>query len=371
MTGRIPRRSEARACVMFASGDDYATHVNWRLQMIRRCLASLGAPAAVMAVVSLASVHAGGQAPTAAATTQSARGEDVDVAPHPVGRAGPAGRMEVRRSDALATPQGVRRERVSDGRRSGAAYQGRTRKVSEKLGGRGRTPSPQRIHPRVGCHQQLLAGVGLREKGVQANVTDCGAGWANSVYARDADEGGRPGRGSRGTLPDAVFPSNMAGVRHGRALSHARGARSHAGRCRRGSQSDSAESRLRRDSPGIVRRPSHHPHGRTSAWKHPHVAWRLDRPLGGRYAGRRDHQFRRQVALQVGLGHPLANGDPDVALRRTLHARRRGHDRLPVHARGSGEIYQTLDSRGSPHKAFGTPSGVGVSRGELRLNQHA
>jgi len=40
--------------------------------MIRRCLASLGALAAVMAVVSLASVHAGGQAPTAAATTQSA-----------------------------------------------------------------------------------------------------------------------------------------------------------------------------------------------------------------------------------------------------------------------------------------------------------
>jgi len=39
--------------------------------MIRRCLASLGALAAVMAVVSLASVQAGGQAPTAAATTQS------------------------------------------------------------------------------------------------------------------------------------------------------------------------------------------------------------------------------------------------------------------------------------------------------------
>jgi hypothetical protein len=52
--------------------DDHATHVNWRLQMIRRCLASVGALAAVMAVVSLASVHAGGQVPTAAATTQSA-----------------------------------------------------------------------------------------------------------------------------------------------------------------------------------------------------------------------------------------------------------------------------------------------------------
>jgi len=40
--------------------------------MIHRCLASLGALAAVMAVVSLASVPAGGQVPTAAATTQSA-----------------------------------------------------------------------------------------------------------------------------------------------------------------------------------------------------------------------------------------------------------------------------------------------------------
>jgi len=43
--------------------------------MIHRCLASVGALAAVMAVVSLASVPAGGQVPTAAATTQSAAAE--------------------------------------------------------------------------------------------------------------------------------------------------------------------------------------------------------------------------------------------------------------------------------------------------------
>jgi hypothetical protein len=40
--------------------------------VIRRCLASLGAPAAVLAVVALAPVPAGGQAPAPAATTQSA-----------------------------------------------------------------------------------------------------------------------------------------------------------------------------------------------------------------------------------------------------------------------------------------------------------
>ena len=64
-------------------------------------------------------------------------------------------------------------------------------------------------------------------------------------------------------------------------------------------------------------------------------------------------------------GEDLENGDRDLAPGRTLHARRRGHDRLPTHDRGSGDVYETLDRYVSSHEAFGTAHRVRVSRGEL------
>ena len=61
--------------------------------------------------------------------------------------------------------------------------------------------------------------------------------------------------------------------------------------------------------------------------------------------------FARQVALQV--GRALDNRDRDLAPGRAFHARRRGHDRLLAHDRGSGDVYETLDPDVSSHEAFG------------------
>ena len=123
---------------------------------------------------------------------------------------------------------------------------------------------------------------------------------------------------------------------------------------------------LRRRLPGADPRAADHPARRPPARPgvDPAVAGRFARPLGGRHAGRRDHQLHAEDQLPRLARHPA----PD----RALHARRRRHHRLPVHDRRSADVPAAVD-RGAAHEPHHRPRvdlRVRLPRGELRDGGH-
>ena len=176
----------------------------------------MSALAAVMAVVSLASVPAGGQVPAAAATAQSAaatpwtpprtpwgepdlQGVWRDEGETPLERPKEFGAREFLTDDELA--QRVQKEKAI---------------LAAKIAGETNGPAvgrrPVEESPIAGNEYNAFWQETFREKTGETNVEDCGAGGADPLYGGDAEAKRRPSRDWGGTLPDAVLSPIVAGV---------------------------------------------------------------------------------------------------------------------------------------------------------------
>src|SRR4029453_8255872 len=113
---------------------------------------------------------------------------------------------------------------------------------------------------------------------------------------------------------------------------------------------------------------------RAHSRQHPALAGRRARPLGGRYARRRNDELERQVVAQRSRG----NRQPCPAGRRGIPAGRWRHDRLPGNRDRPHRLYQAVDDCLSDHPTEGRAArgrlprrqqGPGASQGHSRCRE--
>ncbi len=89
---------------------------------------------------------------------------------------------------------------------------------------------------------------------------------------------------------------------------------------------------------------------------------RLDRPVGGRHAGRRDHQLPPAAAVPGRLRHAQGH--------RAVLPRRRRHAALQVHHRRPEDVHAAVERRGAVREARRADLRIRLPRGQLRVVEH-